>query len=204
MRAQYRTTLDEGDEIGLLPDITWWRDGRCRAVVDAKYKRVSNASYPNADAYQMLAYCTRLGLDEGWLIYADLDGGRTASQVIRNAGVTIRVESIDLGGPIERLEASGRERWPGSSRSIGRVRRSSGPGVDLEDDVTCLFVEFARYVTFVHGQGYRSVCAAAVRARVFAAKARCSCSWNRFLQGQRWAREAPAESRPSIPPEDLR
>ena len=106
VRAQYRTTLDEGDEIGLLPDITWWRDGRCRAVVDAKYKRVSDASYPNADAYQMFAYCTRLGLDEGWLVYADLDGGRAMSQVIRNAGVTIRVESIDLGGPIEQLEAS--------------------------------------------------------------------------------------------------
>jgi len=106
VRAQHPTTLDEGDEIGMRPDITWWRDGRCRAVVDAKYKRVRNANYPNADAYQMLAYCTRLGLDEGWLVYADLDGGRPVSQVIRNAGVTIRVESIDLGGPIERLEVS--------------------------------------------------------------------------------------------------
>ena len=106
VRAQHRTTFDEDDSIVLRPDITWWRDGRCLAVIDAKYKRVREARYPNADAYQMLAYCTRLGLGEGWLVYADLDGGRASAQVVRNAGVTIRVASIDLGGSVEGLRGS--------------------------------------------------------------------------------------------------
>ena len=75
-------------------------------MVDAKYKRVRNDRHPNADAYQMLAYCTRMGLETGWLIYAGLSGERPVSRVIRNAGVTIRAEAIDLGGSIERLEAS--------------------------------------------------------------------------------------------------
>lgn len=86
LRAQHPTALDEADTISMYPDITWWRDGRCRAVIDAKYKRVQNASYPNADAYQMLAYCTRLGLGEGWLVYAALEGSPEPSRVIRNAG----------------------------------------------------------------------------------------------------------------------
>ena len=106
VRAQHATALDEGGEIAMRPDITWWRDGRCQAVVDAKYKRANDARHPNADAYQMLAYCTRLGLDEGWLVYADLDGGVPRSRTVRNAGVTIHVEAIDLGGSIERLDVS--------------------------------------------------------------------------------------------------
>ena len=106
VRAQYRTALDEDDEVVMRPDITWWRDGCCRAVVDAKYKRVSGSSEPNADVYQMLAYCTRLGLDEGWLVYADLDGGSPTSRRIRKAGVTVYVVAIDLGGSIERLQDS--------------------------------------------------------------------------------------------------
>ena len=75
-------------------------------MVDAKYKRARGARHANADVYQMLAYCTRLGLGEGWLVYADLDGAAPRSRTVRNAGVTIQVESIDLGGTIERLEAS--------------------------------------------------------------------------------------------------
>ena len=106
VQAQHVTALDEGAAITMKPDITWWHGDRCRAVIDAKYKRVRNASYPNADAYQMLAYCTRLGVPEGWLVYADLDGSAPVSQVVRNAGVTIHVESIDLGGAIEGVESS--------------------------------------------------------------------------------------------------
>ena len=126
VRAQHRTALDEDGEIAMYPDITWWRDGRCRAVVDAKYKRVRGSGEPNADVYQMLAYCTRLGLAEGWLVYADLDGASPASRAIREAGVTVHVEAIDLGGSIERLQAS-------VSALAGRIATPHGI-VDRFDD----------------------------------------------------------------------
>jgi 5-methylcytosine-specific restriction enzyme subunit McrC len=100
------TNLDHVDTIRLLPDITWWQDGRCRAVIDAKYKRVTNDAFPNADAYQMLAYCTRLGLPTGYLIYADLDGGKPGTSIVRNAGIEIVATWVDISGSIEELQAS--------------------------------------------------------------------------------------------------
>ena len=41
---------------------------RCLAVADAKYKALELRGMPNADAYQMLAYCTALTLDRGFLV----------------------------------------------------------------------------------------------------------------------------------------
>jgi 5-methylcytosine-specific restriction enzyme subunit McrC len=41
-----------------------------RAVADAKYKAERPEGFPEADLYQMLAYCTALGLPAGHLIYA--------------------------------------------------------------------------------------------------------------------------------------
>jgi 5-methylcytosine-specific restriction endonuclease McrBC regulatory subunit McrC len=56
--------LDAAEEaFRVEPDITWWSGGRCRAVIDAKYKSLVGAkTMPNADAYQMLAYCITLGI----------------------------------------------------------------------------------------------------------------------------------------------
>lgn len=104
--AQHPTCLDEADEIKMKPDITWWKGEHCQAMVDAKYKRVSNENYPNADAYQMLAYCTRLGLSRGWLVYADLDVGLPTRQVVRYAGVGLKVDSVELGGDLDQLHQS--------------------------------------------------------------------------------------------------
>jgi 5-methylcytosine-specific restriction enzyme subunit McrC len=42
----------------LRPDITWQVGGAVQAVVDAKYKAEKPSGYPNADLYQLLAYCT--------------------------------------------------------------------------------------------------------------------------------------------------
>jgi 5-methylcytosine-specific restriction endonuclease McrBC regulatory subunit McrC len=44
--------------------------GSAVAVIDAKYKAEKPAGYPNADLYQLLAYCTILGLRSGHLVYA--------------------------------------------------------------------------------------------------------------------------------------
>lgn len=70
--GQPRYHLDEERRITLKPDVVWqWPDGRPRAVVDAKYKAEKPSGYPNADVYQMLAYCTRLHLSRGHLLYAE-------------------------------------------------------------------------------------------------------------------------------------
>jgi 5-methylcytosine-specific restriction enzyme subunit McrC len=104
--GQRKTHLDEADTVLMKPDVTWWSGDQCLAVIDAKYKRTTSDDFPNADAYQMLAYCTRLGLRRGVLVYADLDGEAGNSTVIRNAGVEIVTTALDISGSIEELEES--------------------------------------------------------------------------------------------------
>lgn len=92
------------------------------AVVDAKYKAEKPAGFPNADLYQMLAYCTVLGLGEGYLIYAKgNEEGRV--HTVRNAGITIHCKALDLGlTPAALLKQV--ERFSGKV-----VRAASGPAV---------------------------------------------------------------------------
>lgn len=104
--GQRETHLDEADTLLMKPDVTWWSGDRCLAVVDAKYKRTTSDDYPNADAYQMLAYCTRLGLRRGVLVYADRDGKTADLTVIRNADIEIVATSLDISGSIEDLRSS--------------------------------------------------------------------------------------------------
>jgi 5-methylcytosine-specific restriction enzyme subunit McrC len=91
--------LDAEDKIRLIPDLTWWRNGSCRAVIDAKYKRLADKTFPNADAYQMLAYCTALQLDRGYLVYAKDAGETNRDHTINNAGKTIHVRAVDVERP---------------------------------------------------------------------------------------------------------
>ncbi|MFE9857521.1 McrC family protein [Streptomyces sp. NPDC005780] len=71
-RLQDPHHLDTAHAIRMRPDLVVHQsDGRTPvAVVDAKYKTEKAGSYPSADLYQMLAYCTVLGLGEGHLVYA--------------------------------------------------------------------------------------------------------------------------------------
>jgi 5-methylcytosine-specific restriction enzyme subunit McrC len=97
VRLQYgQQHLDQEGKLRLRPDITWWREGRIRALIDAKYKRLINARFPNADAYQMLAYCRGFGLNEGFLVYArDLEE-RPRNHHLRDAQTVIRVRTVDV------------------------------------------------------------------------------------------------------------
>jgi len=94
-RSQYRAYLDVAGSVPLRPDFVWERAGRPNAVVDAKYKL---PGYPNADLYQMLAYCTALGVPRGHLIYA---AGATepARHVVRQSGTEIHCHALDLSRP---------------------------------------------------------------------------------------------------------
>jgi 5-methylcytosine-specific restriction enzyme subunit McrC len=87
--------FDEAGQILLRPDIVWKLRGTPLAVVDAKYKAEKPAGYPNADLYQLLAYCTVLGLPRGHLVYAK-GSEEPAHYVVRRSGIEIIGHAIDL------------------------------------------------------------------------------------------------------------
>ena len=82
--AQPRYYLDLAGRVPLRPDIVWRVHDSVIAVIDAKYKAEKPSGYPNADLYQLLAYCTVLGLRTGHLVYAS--GNETpAHHVVRGS-----------------------------------------------------------------------------------------------------------------------
>ena len=97
VQLQYnRRYLDHEQALRLKPDITWWKRGRVRAIVDAKYKRLVDVRFPNADAYQMLAYCTAFGLPQGFLVYARDAEQRSRLHHIEAAGTVIKVRAVNV------------------------------------------------------------------------------------------------------------
>ncbi|MEV4094785.1 McrC family protein [Streptosporangium saharense] len=91
--------LDERDAIRMVPDFVWYADnGTPRAVVDAKYKVGKPKGFPDADLYQMLAYCTALNLPEGHLVYAKGNASHAAHRV-RHAHITIHQHALELDQP---------------------------------------------------------------------------------------------------------
>jgi 5-methylcytosine-specific restriction enzyme subunit McrC len=87
--------LDHASRVRMYPDIVWYRRGQPAAVADAKYKAEQPAGYPNADLYQMLAYCTALRLRRGHLIYAR-GSGKPARHAVREADIEIIAHALDL------------------------------------------------------------------------------------------------------------
>jgi 5-methylcytosine-specific restriction enzyme subunit McrC len=100
--GQDRHYLDQAAKVVLRPDIVWKVCGSPVAVIDAKYKAEKPAGYPNADLYQLLAYCTVLGLREGHLVYAK-GNEEPAHHVVRQSGINIFCHAIDLDQPPEVL-----------------------------------------------------------------------------------------------------
>lgn len=107
--SQHMSDLDFAGHVTIKPDLVWRSGGRVRAVFDAKYKVVKNDAYPNADVYQMLAYCIRHNVPEGHLIYAM---GQPIPQeiAVQSAGVdgsVVRIygHAVDLSRPPVEIEA---------------------------------------------------------------------------------------------------
>ncbi|MEU6809772.1 restriction endonuclease [Streptomyces sp. NPDC046831] len=96
VRLQDSHHLDEASAVRMRPDLVLYGpDGTPCAVADAKYKAEKRGGYPDADLYQMLAYCTALGLDEGHLVYAKGNASHAAHRV-RHAGIMIHQHALDL------------------------------------------------------------------------------------------------------------
>ncbi|WP_370415341.1 McrC family protein [Streptomyces fradiae] len=95
-RLQDPHHLDEAAAIRMKPDLVLYEPGGAvRAVVDAKYKAEKRDGFPDADLYQMLAYCTALGLPEGHLVYAKGNAAH-AAHTVRHAGIVIHQHALDL------------------------------------------------------------------------------------------------------------
>ncbi|GAA3477782.1 McrC family protein [Streptomyces yanii] len=95
-RLQDNHHLDEASVIRMRPDfVLYGPGGTPSAVADAKYKAEKRGGFPDADLYQMLAYCTALGLDEGHLVYAKGNASHAAHRV-RHAGILIHQHALNL------------------------------------------------------------------------------------------------------------
>ncbi|MFC1442857.1 restriction endonuclease [Streptacidiphilus sp. N1-10] len=124
--------LDDGRAVRMKPDLVWFDGTRHPlAVVDAKYKAEKPEGFPDADLYQLLAYCTALGLREGHLVYAKGNAEHGAHDV-RNAGIRIHQHTLDLDQQPQLLLAEINEiarRIPegGSPESPGHFSDVAGP-----------------------------------------------------------------------------
>lgn len=105
--------LDDGKQIRLRPDLTWWEGNRCWFVGDVKYKKLEGrkggekeepGKPPNDDMYQLLAYVTAANLPGGMLIYAQWEGeAGTVKYTVRHCGKVLRVAALDLSGSLEEV-----------------------------------------------------------------------------------------------------
>jgi len=95
--GQYTEWLDEPRGVRMKVDVVHVVNGVPQIVADAKYKLAdSTGRYPNADHYQMLAYCTGLKVPIAWLVYAQGTGAAVTRRVV-NTGIEIVEYPLDLG-----------------------------------------------------------------------------------------------------------
>ncbi|MFI7425259.1 McrC family protein [Nonomuraea sp. NPDC049684] len=98
--AQQGHRLDQQRRVLIQPDILIYRDGRPTAVVDAKYRTLDGAP-PTGHLFQLISYCTALGLAEGHLVYAS--GTPSAEPYrIKKSDIRVYVHGLDLSqGPTD-------------------------------------------------------------------------------------------------------
>jgi 5-methylcytosine-specific restriction enzyme subunit McrC len=98
----YPCHLDQNCAVTMRPDLVWQVNGRPVAVLDAKYKPEKPSGYPDADLYQILAYCIALRLPRGHLVYAQ---GIAQHHVVQSSGIEIVCHALDLMLPPAQLLA---------------------------------------------------------------------------------------------------
>lgn len=90
-RSPYVGHLDEADSLSIRPDFAWMVDGRPVIIVDAKYK--ADGGNHVEDVYQMISYCSALGLPAAHLVYAR---GDVRVHEVRGSGIKISRHQLDL------------------------------------------------------------------------------------------------------------
>ena len=107
--AQRKYALGTSGHLNIQPDLVFFRDGVEVAVADTKYKILNEKKkLRNEDAYQLITYCTRLGLEAGHLIYAvgvdDGDDEIPTDHNIQRSPVRLVVHRVDLKHDVDQLE----------------------------------------------------------------------------------------------------
>ncbi|WP_181435272.1 McrC family protein [Curtobacterium sp. MCBD17_013] len=120
--SQYQTTLDVGGLVKIAPDLVWRVDGQVQACIDVKYKIEKGGQYPNADLYQMAAYCQRFGLRAGHLVYAAGAEGLPAVRLL--GGISVQRSAVELDAPLLVIF----EQFASVARSVALKHRANCPG----------------------------------------------------------------------------
>jgi 5-methylcytosine-specific restriction enzyme subunit McrC len=104
VHAQRTSALDQAGRLTIRPDLVLLDRRAVVALADTKYKLLDdNGRFPNADAYQLVTYCARLGLATGHLIYAARDTCPDPYQ-ITGTGVQLVVHAVDLALAVDDVE----------------------------------------------------------------------------------------------------
>jgi 5-methylcytosine-specific restriction enzyme subunit McrC len=107
---QDRHRLFRREQVWLRPDLVYYQaesGGREEpvSVLDVKYKIEQNVRGNNSDRYQILAYCTVLGLARGHLVYAEGATAPTTHVVNGPQDIQIVQHALDLNQPPPQLLA---------------------------------------------------------------------------------------------------
>ncbi len=100
LSPQVPIALGQAGQVPMRPDLVVLRGAAAWAVADCKYKRVqSESDYLQHDYYQVLAYCTALGVTCGVLIYPRHEGGIEDQVQVQNTGIVLHRLLVDLSTP---------------------------------------------------------------------------------------------------------
>jgi 5-methylcytosine-specific restriction enzyme subunit McrC len=92
-------------DLTIRPDLVIRRDGRPIAVVDAKWKGLQDTPLVTEDVYQMLAYCTALGVRRAVLVYPGRRD-RVWTYDLAQGPVRLEVRTLRVVGSPSRCQAS--------------------------------------------------------------------------------------------------
>ncbi len=104
LKPQDDQPLDVLDRLHIKPDLVFYDEDGPIAVADTKYKLLgAKGEFPNPDAYQLVTYCSRLGLGTGHLIYAAGEPRPEPFEIL-GAGVRLVIHSVDISRPVSDIE----------------------------------------------------------------------------------------------------
>lgn len=98
LERQRSFRLFHGQSNAINPDLVMRKHGDLTLVADTKYKRRTGADGTPTDYYQLITYCTVLGLRHGVIIYPRHEADVTSRLSVMGSNITIHELSIDLDG----------------------------------------------------------------------------------------------------------
>jgi 5-methylcytosine-specific restriction enzyme subunit McrC len=104
LTTQESLSLDTLSRLRIQPDLVFHDVHGPIAVADTKYKLLDDkGAVPNADVYQLITYCARLGLTTGHLIYAAGEPHPEPFDIV-GTGVRLVIHAVDISQPIRHIE----------------------------------------------------------------------------------------------------